>query len=65
MGFLDEILLNNFTETIFYKKDSELEKQITALKNVIKMYPNLLSLKKKLVLCELGLKGEHEIEYEL
>ena len=58
-------LFEKFAETIFYKNDSELELQIEALKNLIKQYPNNEKLKHKLKLCELGLQGENEIEYEL
>ncbi len=56
---------NKFTDTVFYKKDSELEYQIEALKKVQKKYPDNSSISKKLALCELGLKGEKEIEFEL
>lgn len=56
---------NNFTETIFYKKDSELEYQIKAVENVLKKYPTDDRLKKKLKICKLGLQGEKEIEFEL
>lgn len=59
------LLFNKFTETIFYKNNSELENQISALKKVIEKYPNNQRLKKQLTLCELGLRGEHEIEFEL
>lgn len=58
-------LFNKFTETIFIKNNSELESQILALKKVIEKYPNNQGLKKQLVLCELGLKGEQDIEFEL
>ena len=54
-----------FTETVFYKRDSELEVQIEALKKVINDYPDDEKLKHKLKICELGLKGENEIEFEL
>ena len=60
-----DLFSNKFTDTIFYKKDSELEQQIKALKEVQKIYPNEISISKKLTLCELGLKGEQEIEFEL
>ena len=58
-------LTNNFTEAIFCKKENTLEKQIEALKVLLEQYPNNESLKKELKLCEIGLKGEKQIEYEL
>ena len=58
-------LFNKFRETVFYKNSSELELQIEALKKTIEKYPDNQGLKKKLALCELGLKGEREIEFEL
>ncbi len=33
-------LINKFTETIFFKKGTELEEQIKALKNLLEKYPN-------------------------
>ena len=58
-------LFKKFTETIFYKKDSQLEEQISALKELQQEYPNNSKLNYKLKLCELGLIGENEIEFEL
>ncbi len=54
-----------FNETIFYKKDSELEYQLNALKKLSKEYPSNDSIARRLKICELGYNGEHEIEYEL
>lgn len=56
---------NKFTDTVFYKKESELEYQIDALKRLLENNPNNSVLLKKLKLCELGLQGEKEIEFEL
>lgn len=58
-------LFEKFDKTIFYKKDSELELQIEALKKVQTKYPKNNVISKNLMLCELGLKGEKEIEFEL
>lgn len=58
-------LFKKFTETIFYKKDNQLEEQISALKELQREYPNNSKLNYKLKLCELGLIGENEIEFEL
>ncbi len=58
-------LLNRFDETIFYKKDSELEYQLKALKKLNSEYPNNDKIAQRLKICELGYKGETEIEYEL
>ena len=56
---------NKFTETIFFKKGSELEEQIKALKYLLNKYPNNEILLNELRLCEIGLRGEKEIEFEL
>ena len=58
-------LTNKFNETIFYKTDNELEVQIQAIKSLLEQHPNNEELQKKLKLCELGLQGEKEIEFEL
>lgn len=58
-------LKNKFTETVFFKKDSELEEQIKALKYLLEKYPNNENLLKELKICEIGLQGEKEIEFEL
>ncbi len=60
-----ELIKKKFNETIFYKKDSQLEYQIEALKKMQNEYPDNNKIKQKLKLCELGLKGEREIEFEL
>lgn len=65
IGDIVNKFLNKFTDTIFYKKDSELEYQIEALKKVKESYPNNYAISKKLILAELGEKGEKEIEFEL
>lgn len=58
-------LFDKFTETVFYKKESELELQIETLKNIQLKYPNNEKIKHKLRILELGLRGEKEIEFEL
>lgn len=65
IGDLIDKLTNKFTETIFYKQDSELQRQIDALNKLLEQNPNNDDLKKKLKLSELGLQGEKEIEFEL
>lgn len=65
---IDELinkLKNKFTDTIFLKKGSELEEQIKALKTLLEKYPNNEALQNELRLCEIGLQGEKEIEFEL
>ena len=59
MGIFDK-----FNDTIFYKKDNELEVQVEILKKLLEKYNNE-ELKHKLRICELGLYGENEIEFEL
>ena len=58
-------LTNKFTETVFLKRGSELEEQIKALKTLLEKYPNNEALQNELRLCEVGLQGEKEIEFEL
>lgn len=58
-------LKKKFTETIFFKKGSEIEEQIKALKFLLNKYPDNEILLNELKLCESGLQGEKEIEYEL
>lgn len=58
-------LTDKFTETIFYKKNSELEEQIKTLKVLLEKYPNNEKLQNELKICEIGLQGEKEIEFEL
>lgn len=62
---LIEKFTNKFTETIFLKDTSELKKQIEALQELLVHYPNNEKLKKELKMCEIGLKGEEEIKFEL
>lgn len=58
-------IFQKFTDTVFYKRDSELEYQINALKKINSEFPSNEKIMQKLKLCELGLKGEKEIEFEL
>ena len=58
-------LFSKFTETIFLKRDSELEKKVNALKELSEKYPNNEKIKNDLFLANKGLEGEKEIEYEL
>ncbi len=58
-------LTNHFTETIFLKRGSELEEQIKALKTLLEKYPDNEILQNELRLCEIGLQGEKESEFEL
>lgn len=58
-------IFNKFTETVFVKSDSELEKKVNILKELSEKYSNNEKIKKDLTLASLGLQGEKEIEYEL
>ena len=58
-------LFKKFNETIFYKQDSELEQQLEVLKKLNSEFPNNDDINRKIRLCELGIKGENEIEFEL
>lgn len=59
------IIFNKFNETVFYKKSTELEKQIQVLKNLHEKYPKNDKIARQLKLFELGIYGEKQIEYEL
>ena len=65
IGNIVDKLINKFSETVFYKTDSELELQIQTIKKILEQNPNDDGLQRKLKLCELGLYGEKEIEFEL
>lgn len=58
-------LFDKFTETIFYKTDSELEEKVKVLTELQEQYPDNERINKDLLLAKLGLQGEKEIEYEL
>lgn len=58
-------LFELFTETIFLKTDSDLQKKIEKLSKLQREYPNNKKIELDLMLCKLGLAGENEIEYEL
>ena len=58
-------LFELFTETIFLKTDSDLQKRIEKLSELQREYPNNKKIELDLMLCKLGLAGENEIEYEL
>ena len=66
MGVLDNLVNNlNFTETIFYKENSDLQDQYDALLKLNKEYPNNESLLTELLMVKKGLEGEDEISYQL
>ena len=58
-------LFELFTETIFLKTDSDLQKKIEKLSELQTKYPSNKKIELDLMLCKLGLAGENEIEYEL
>lgn len=58
-------MLKKFEETIIFKSDCELEKQIKALNELNIKFPNNTRINKELRNCKAGLNGEREIEYEL
>lgn len=58
-------MFGRFTDTIFLKETSELEKQVKALEELNKEYPYNRKINKELENCKKGIKGEKEIEYEL
>ena len=58
-------LFNKFRETIFLKKDSDLEKQLEELKNVRNQLDDTYEIDKDIKLLEYGINGEKEIAFEL
>lgn len=64
MGFINT-LFNNFSETIFLKEDSSLEKQVLELKVIRNTLKDTSLIDKDIKLLELGIKGEKNIAFEL
>ncbi len=60
-----ENLFNKFNETILFKEDSNLIKQVDELKLLKSNEKNKASIEKDIKLLELGIKGEDEILFEL
>lgn len=58
-------LFKRFTETIFLKTDSDLQKKVDVLTRLQAQYPANEKIKWDLTLYKLGLQGEREIEFEL
>lgn len=56
-------LFNRFTDTIFLKSNSELERKVEKLKKLKEKYPDNHGITNDLQLAEAGLKGEREIEF--
>lgn len=54
-----------FKDTIFYKKDSDLQSKYDALTKLNNEYPNNDELLEELYIVKKGLDGENEIAYEL
>lgn len=61
---LDSIF-SDFSDTIFYKQDSELQYQVKSLEKLILEYPNNLKLEDMLKSCKRELKSEEKIEKKL
>ena len=57
--------LEKFTDTIFLKEDSNLQKQFDALKKLHIEYPENKQLEEELYTVKKGLDGEKEIKYQL
>lgn len=58
-------LFDTFEETIFYKKESDLQNKYEALKKLNEEYHNNEELIDELYIVKKGLDGENEITYEL
>ena len=62
MKILDDIYNNfKFTNTIFFKEDSDLQAKYNALKQLNDEYPNNRSLYNELFILKKVLDGENEI----
>ena len=59
------MLFNKFTDTIFLKDDSNLEKQYEALTKLNQEYPNNKQIEEELYFIKKGIEGEKEIKYQL
>ena len=58
-------LFNKFRSTVFYKDDSDLEKQLNELKSIRDKIENKEEIDKDIKLLEYGIAGENEIAFEL
>lgn len=58
-------LFHKFTETVFLKEDSDLERRLEALSKLIELYPSNDDLLKEYWCVKKGLVGEKEIHYQL
>ena len=58
-------LFNKFRDTVFYKDDSDLEKQLRELKSIRDKLENKEEIDKDIKLLEYGIAGEKEIAFEL
>lgn len=67
MGLLDNVIdsLKGFTDTIFYKENSDLQNRYNALKQLNEEYPDNEDLLSELYIVKKGLDGENEIAYQL
>lgn len=66
MKLLNEAYNNfKFSDTIFYKENSDLQDRYNALKQLNNEYPNNKSLQTELFVIKKGLDGENEIAYQL
>ena len=58
-------LFNRFRDTVFLKKDSDLEKQLEELKTIRTQLENTDEIDKNIKFVECGIIGEKNIEFEL
>lgn len=66
MGLIDDAVdALRFKDTIFYKKNSDLQAKYDALKKLNCEFPNNEKILNELFLVKNGLKGENEISYQL
>lgn len=66
MGLIDSAIdAFRFKDTVFYKKNSDLQSKYDALKKLNEEYPNNEDLLSELFIVKKGLDGENEIAYQL
>ncbi len=59
------MIFSTFTDTVFLKKSSDLQKKYEALLKLTKEYPNNEKLQEEFYIVKKGFEGENEISYQL
>ena len=59
------MLFDNFTDTVFLKEDSEMQKELDALIKLKEEFPDNTWIDRQIYMKQKGLEGEKEIRYQL